>query len=126
MPVLLANWEARAGLRASLEETVRAHLTGKMPTDDIELLIEQQIATGQAMQLVEFFWLLEAKGCAAPEPMHREIDDHNAQTTQMWIELLLDKAIKTAKLLMGDGRLLQQQQEGLIEELLRSLRKARC
>src|SRR3954453_1112314 len=103
IPALLARWEARAGLKAALEQSVRSHWAGKIPTNEIELLLEQQISTDQAMYLVEFFWLLEATGCATPERMQRWIDHHNAQTTQMWIELLLDKAIKKAKLLMGDG-----------------------
>jgi hypothetical protein len=125
IPILLARWEAQADLGIALEEAVRAELTFKLQPDDIEFLVEQQIATEQASYLVEFFWLLEASGCASPERMQVCIDQHNAQTAQMWTELLLEKAIRTTKLLMGDVRLLQQQQDELVAELLRYLRKAR-
>jgi hypothetical protein len=125
MPLLLAKWEARTWMRAKLEEAARAQLTGKMPTDDLEALIEQQIATEQATYLVEFFWLLSAAGCAVPDRMEAWIGRHNAMTARMWSEVLVDKAIRTAKLLMADPRRLQRQQEEVVVELLGCLKKAR-
>jgi transcriptional regulator CtsR len=125
IPLLLAKWEARTWMRAKLEEAARAQLNGKMPTDDIEALIEQQIATEQATYLVEFFWLLTGAGCAAPDRMEAWIDRHNAVTARMWAEVLLDKTTRTAKLLMADARRLQQQQGDLLAELLGCLEKAR-
>lgn len=123
--LLLAKWQARTGMQALLEEAARAQLTNKMPAEEVEVLIEKQIATEQTTYLVEFFWLLEATGCAAPERMQAWIDRHNALTTQMWVDVLLEKVIKTAKLLLVDGHRLQNQQENLIAELLRSIEKVR-
>ena len=125
IPLLLAKWNARARMRAKLEDAARAQLAGKMPAEDVEALIEQQIATDQATYLVEYFWLLNGLGCAAPDRMEAWIHSHNAITTRMWAEVLLEKTTRIAKLLMADGRRLQRQQSELVAELLGCLEKAR-
>jgi hypothetical protein len=84
---LLARWEAHARLQESLEAAARNQLAGTMRAEEIEDFIEQQIATDQTELLVEFFWVLSAKGCATSGRMAEWIDRHNALVRQFQAEL---------------------------------------
>lgn len=87
VPVLLARWEARAHLQDALEAEARERLAGGLPPDELELLIEQQLATEQAEFLVEFLWMLDVTGCREPARMAGWIDRHNAIVARMRAEL---------------------------------------
>jgi hypothetical protein len=84
---LLARWEAHAWLQESLETEARNQLAGAMRAEELEDFIEQQIATDQTELLVEFFWVLSAKGCATAERMAEWIDRHNALVGHFQAEL---------------------------------------
>ena len=85
--VLLARWEAQAWMQDALEAAARARLGGAMTDDELEAFLEQQIATEQAEFVAEFFWVLHAKGCEAPERMAAWIDRHNALVGRLLAQL---------------------------------------
>ena len=87
VPVLLARWEARAFLQDALEAEARERLAGELGADDLELLIEQQLATEQTEFLVEFVWMLDVTGCREPARMAGWIDRHNEIVTRMRADL---------------------------------------
>ena len=87
VPVLLARWEARAFLQDALEAEARERLAGELEADELELLIEQQLATEQTEFLVEFVWMLDVTGCREPARMAGWIDRHNEIVTRMRADL---------------------------------------
>ncbi len=87
VPVLLARWEARAFLQDALEAEARERLAGELEPDELELLIEQQLATEQAEFLVEFVWMLDVTGCRDPARMAGWIDRHNEIVARMRADL---------------------------------------
>ena len=87
VPVLLARWEARAFLQDALEAEARERLAGELPPDELELLIEQQLATEQTEFLVEFVWMLDVTGCREPARMAGWIDRHNQIVARMRADL---------------------------------------
>ena len=87
VPVLLARWEARAFLQDALEAEARERLAGELAPDELELLIEQQLATEQTEFLVEFVWMLDVTGCREPARMAGWIDRHNEIVTRMRADL---------------------------------------
>ena len=87
VPVLLARWEARAFLQDALEAEARERLAGELEPDELELLIEQQLATEQTEFLVEFVWMLDVTGCREPARMAGWIDRHNEIVTRMRADL---------------------------------------
>src|SRR3954467_11514066 len=87
LAILLARWEARAWLQDALEAEARARRAGVMDDDELEIFLEQQVATDQAEFVAEFFWALHAKGCEAPGRMAAWIDRHNALVNQLPVQL---------------------------------------
>jgi hypothetical protein len=75
---LVRRWESRSRLQVALEGRARASLRHVLAPGTLEVFIEQQIATEQSEYIAEFFWLLQAVGCAAPDRMAAWIDRHNA------------------------------------------------
>jgi hypothetical protein len=84
---MLARWEARVFLQNALETEARERLSGELAPDELELFIEQQLATEQTELLAEFLWALDTMGCRKPERMASWIDRHNALVMQMRAEL---------------------------------------
>lgn len=83
LPVLLARWESRAHFYDALEAEARRWLDGLLAADELEMLIEQQIATEQTEYIIEFFWTLHATGCQAPARMAAWIERHNRLVAEL-------------------------------------------
>ncbi|HET6467526.1 MAG TPA: hypothetical protein VFG43_04020 [Geminicoccaceae bacterium] len=84
---LLTRWAAHACLQDALEAAARAQLASVLDGGELEDFIEHEIGTEQTEYIVEFFWLLQAKGCAAPARMTEWIDRHNSLVEQLQAEL---------------------------------------
>jgi hypothetical protein len=87
LPALLAHWEARAFLQDALETEARERLAGKLVPEELEILIEQHLATDQTEFLAEFLWVLDTIGCRRSDRMASWIDRHNALVARMRAQL---------------------------------------
>lgn len=92
--VLHAQWEMHARLQEALEAEARTR-PGEMTAHDLEAFIEQKVITDQTEWLVQFFWVLGALGCAAPERMVEWIDSHNELVEHEVAKLEDDRQNKT-------------------------------